>query len=130
MTRDLRVRLSTLWIVVLLNMLYADVLSFLNADFLRGLLTGYAENVRITQTLLVGSAVMVEIPILMVLLSRTLPPAPNRWVNIVVAPLTAAFVVVGGSTRPHYLVLAAVELVCLGLIAWQAGRWRVEPAQS
>jgi hypothetical protein len=128
MTRDLRVRLSTLWIVILLNMIYADILSFLNADFLQGLLTGHAENVRITQTLLVASAVVVEIPILMVLLSRVLPPAPNRWVNLVAVPLTAAFVIGGGSTRPHYLVLAGVELVCLGLIAGQAWRWRVEPA--
>jgi len=129
MTGDVRMRLSTLWIVVMLNMLYADVLSFLNADFLRGLLTGYAENVRITQPLLVGSALMVEIPILMVLLSRTLPPGMNRRINFVAAPLTAAFVIGGGSTRPHYLVLAAVELVLLGLIGWQAWRWPDPKAQ-
>jgi len=72
---------------------------------------------------------MVEIPILMVLLSRTLPPGMNRRINFVAAPLTAAFVIGGGSTRPHYLVLAAVELVLLGLIGWQAWRWPDPKAQ-
>ena len=129
MTSDVRVRLSTLWIVVMFNMLYADVLGFLNADFLRGLLDGYAENVRISQPLLVGSALMVEIPILMVLLSRTLSPVVNRRINFVAVPLTAAFVVGGGSTRPHYLVLATVELALLALIGWQAWRWRYPTAQ-
>jgi CBS domain containing-hemolysin-like protein len=123
---DVRERLSTLWIVVLFNMIFADVLGFLNPEFLRGLMTGYAEGVRVTQQLLVGSAIMVEIPILMVLLSRTLKPTVNRWVNFVAIALTAAFIIVGGSTSPHYLFLAAMELVCLALILRHTWRWRVE----
>ncbi|GAA3835383.1 hypothetical protein GCM10022226_66180 [Sphaerisporangium flaviroseum] len=123
---DVRGKLSTLWIVVLFNMIYADILGFLNPEFLRGLMTGYAEGVRVTQQLLVASAVMVEVPILMVVLSRTLKPTVNRWVNFVAIALTAAFVIGGGSTSPHYLVLAAMELVCLALILRLAWRWREE----
>jgi hypothetical protein len=127
---DMRERLSTLWVVVMLNMLAADVLSFLNPELLRGLLTGYAEGIRVTQRLLVGSAVMIEIPILMVLLSRVLKPTVNRRANFVATPLTAAFIVVGGSARPHYLFLAAVELVCLALILRLAWRWPVETSPT
>ncbi|GIH22854.1 hypothetical protein Aph01nite_11640 [Acrocarpospora phusangensis] len=123
---DVRARLATLWIVVLLNMIYADVLSFLNAEFLRGLLTGYAEGIRITQPLLVASAVMLEIPIMMVLLSRVLNRTANRRANLVASPLTAAFIVGAGSTSPHYLFLAAVELVCLSLILRYAWQWHAE----
>src|SRR5204863_1049226 len=123
-----RVQLSTLWIVVMFNMLYADVLSFLNPKFLSGVLTGYAEGTRVTPELLLGSAVMLEVPIMMVLLARTLKPAVNRWVNVVAVVLTAAFVIGGGSTRPHYLFLAAVEMVCLALIVRHA--WAIVRAES
>jgi tetratricopeptide (TPR) repeat protein len=39
---DIRGRLSALWIVIMFNMVYADILSFLNPEFLRQLMTGYA----------------------------------------------------------------------------------------
>jgi hypothetical protein len=127
---DIREKLSTLWIVIMFNMLYADILSFLNPEFLRELMTGYAEGIRVTQQLLVGAAVMVEIPILMVFLSRTLKPRVNRWVNFVAIALTAAFIIGGGSTSPHYLFLVAIELVCLALIFRHAWRWRVEKSPT
>jgi MFS family permease len=121
---DTRGRVSTLWIVILFNMLYADVLSFLNPEFLRELMTGYAEGIRVTQRFLVGAAVIAEIPILMVVLTRILKPAVNRWANFAAVPLTAAFTIGGGSTSPHYLFLAGIELVCLALILRHAWRWR------
>lgn len=128
---DSRERLSTLWIVILFNMVFADILSFLNPEFLRGVLTGYAEGIRVTHPLLVGSAVILQVPILMVLLSRVLTPTANRRAHFVAVPLTAAFVIGGGSTYPHYLFLAGVELVCLALILRQvwAGRPSGHPAQ-
>jgi Family of unknown function (DUF6326) len=127
---DTQVRLSTLWIVVMLNMIYADILSFLNPEFLRGLMTGYAEGIRVTQPLLVGSAVMVQIPILMVLLSRVLKPRANRRANFVAIPLTAAFIIGGGSARPHYLFIATIELVCLALVLRHAWRWRAQTSPT
>jgi Sec-independent protein secretion pathway component TatC len=127
---DVRGKLSTLWTVVLFNMIYADIIGFLNPEFLRGLMTGYAEGVRITQQLLVASAVMVEVPILMVLLSRTLKPKVNRWANFAAIALTATFIIGGGSTSPHYLFLAAMELVCLALILRLAWRWHEETSPT
>jgi hypothetical protein len=62
---DIRGKLSTLWIVVMFNMLYADVLSFLNPELLRGLMTGYAEGIRVTQQLLVGGWKRPRTPVLM-----------------------------------------------------------------
>jgi hypothetical protein len=123
---DIRGKLSTLWIVILLNMIYADILSFLKPEFLQGIMTGYAEGIRVTQPILVASAVMVEIPIMMVILSRTLKPTVNRLANFVAVTLTTAFIIVGGSTSPHYLFLAAIELVCLTLILRHTWRWRVK----
>jgi hypothetical protein len=127
---DIRGRLSTLWIVIMFNMVYADILSFLNPEFLRELMTGYAEGIRVTPQLLVGAAVMAEIPILMVFLARIMKPTVNRRANLVAIPLTAAFIIGGGSTSPHYLFLAAIELVCLALILRHVWRWQADTSPT
>ena len=127
---DIRRKLSALWIVVMLNMIYADILSFLKPELLRELMTGYAEGIRVTQQLVVGAAIMGEIPILMVLLARIMKPTANRWANFAAVPLTAAFIIGGGSTSPHYLFLAAIELMCLALILRLIWRWRVDTSPT
>jgi uncharacterized protein DUF6326 len=127
---DVRGKISTLWIVVMLNIIYADIIGFLDAEFLRELMSGYADGTRITQTLMLAAAVTGEIPILMVLLSRVLKPTANRWANFVAAPLTAAFVIGGGMASPHYLLLASIELVCMAFILRYAWQCRPETAPT
>src|SRR4030095_3021090 len=104
---DDRGRLSALWVFVMFNMLAADVISFLDGNLLAQLLTGYAGEVRITSTFQLAAAIMIEIPIAMIVLSRSLPFRWNRIANPVAALATAAFVVGGGSASPHYLFFAA-----------------------
>lgn len=119
--------LSTLWVVVMINMLKADILS-LN-------IPGAAEELARTAgdtpipLLMLGGAVMMEISTLMILLSRVLPYRVNRWANIIVSLITIAFVVGGGASYPHYLFIAAVEVACLLLIVWVAWKWRA-PAEE
>lgn len=121
---DTRVKLSTLWVVVMLNMVFADVLGFMVPGALDKLRTGYAEEVQITPELLLVFAMVLEIPIAMVLLSRVLKYRANRWANIVAGAVTIAFVVGGGSlTEPHYLFLAAAEIICVLLIVWYVWKW-------
>lgn len=114
--------LSTLWVVVMINMLKADILSLY--------IPGAAEELARTagdtpiSLLMLGGAVMMEISILMILLSRVLRYGVNRWANILVSLITIAFIVVGRASYPHYLFIAAVEIVCLLLIVWFAWRWR------
>jgi hypothetical protein len=120
---DTKVLLSTLWIVVMINMLKADILSLY--------IPGEAEEVArtagetpITQ-LMLGGAIMMEISIVMIILSRVLPYRLNRWANTVASIITIAFVVGGGANYPHYIFIAAVEVVCLLLIIWFAWKWSV-----
>ena len=121
---DTKVLLSTLWIVVMINMLKADILS-LN-------IPGAAEEVAktaastgasIPQLMLVG-AVMGNLSIAMIILSRVLKYGLNRWVNIVVSIVTIAYIWGGMASYPHYLFIAGVETICLLLIAWFAWTWR------
>jgi hypothetical protein len=113
-----RGRLSALWVFVMFNMLAADVISFLDGNLLAQLLTGYAGEVRITSTFQLAAAIMIEIPIAMIVLSRSLPSRWNRIANPVAALATAAFVVGGGSASPHYVFFAAAELGALAVITW------------
>lgn len=59
----------------------------------------------------------------MIFLARILPRGINRWTNIVAAVITIVYVIGGGSTYPHYIFLAAIEVVSLLLIIGYAWRW-------
>jgi hypothetical protein len=67
-------------------------------------------------------AIILQIPIFMILLSRTLKRSANRWANIIAAVLTTAFVVGGASFNIVYYFFAGVEIVCMVAImriAWK-----------
>jgi hypothetical protein len=118
---DTKVLLSTLWIVVMINMLKADLLSL----YIPGALDEMAEFAGSTPIpqLMLGGAIMMEISIVMIILSRVLKYKANRWANIIAAVITIVFVIGGGSTTPHYIFIAAVEVVCMLLIIWFAWKW-------
>lgn len=123
---DTRVLLSSLWIVVMFNMLKADILSL----YIPGAadeVVQFAGATPIPQ-LMLGAAVIMEIAVVMIALVHVLPQRVNRWANIVVAVLMIVFVVGGGSTYPHYIFIAAVEVIGLLLIIGIAWRWRAAPA--
>ena len=123
---DKKVLLSTLWIVVMINMLKADILSL----YIPGAADEVAKTAGETPiaTLMLGGAIMMEISIMMILLSRVLKYRVNRWVNIITSVITIAFVVGGGSSDPHYIFIATVEVVCLLLIIWNAWKWTEQEA--
>lgn len=70
---DTKEQLSQLWLFALLNYLYADVLALF---FILGS-KDPAPN--LPQWALLGSAVLMEIPISMILASRLLPLGPTGW---------------------------------------------------
>jgi hypothetical protein len=135
-TLSLGTRLSTLWIVVMFNMVFADILTFITPGALQDLWSGRA-GVHLTPGLLLGFAILLEIPIAMIFVSRVLKPDLNRWVNTVAAVVTAAYVVGGGSLTLHYVFFATVEIAFMALIVWSVWTQRDpvragkrEPARS
>jgi Sec-independent protein secretion pathway component TatC len=112
---DNRTRLSTLWVVVMFNMVFADILTFIKPGALQELWAGQA-GVHVTEGLLLVFAVLLEIPIAMIFVSRILKPEANRWANTAAAVITTLFVVGGGSMDLHYVFFATVEVVCMALI--------------
>ena len=120
--KDTKTLLSTLWIVVMINMLKADILSLYIPGTLDEL-AKFAGETPITQ-LMLGGAIMMEISIIMIFLSGILKYKANRWANIIVGIITILFVVGGGSPYPHYIFIATIEVLCLLLIIGIAWKWR------
>jgi hypothetical protein len=130
---DTKGRLSLLWIFALLNYLYADVLALFAY-------VGSPTAPHLPQWALLGSAVLMEIPIAMILASRLLPFRANRLANLIagvlmtlingfltfVLPLTNG-VAFRDPVYPAYVWFATIETVCTSVIIWKAWNWsRVE----
>jgi hypothetical protein len=120
---DTKTLLSTLWVVVMINMLKADILSLYIPGSAEELAKTSASTGTPIAQLMLGGAIMMEISIAMIILSRVLKYGINRWVNIIVSLITMAFVVGGGVSYPHYLFIATVEVICLLMIIWFAWKW-------
>jgi hypothetical protein len=112
-------KLSLLWIVLVANILLADILSAYIAFGDPGVIN-IPGNPRIVMAI---SAALLNIPIAMIYLSRVLKPKMNRRLNIIAAIITLLFVLGGASSLPHYIVIAVIETVILVAIiktAWKS----------
>ena len=120
---DTKVLLSTLWIVVMINMLKADILSlYIPGATDEVAKTSVSTGLSIPQLMLSG-AIIGELAIVMIILSRVLKYGLNRWTNILVSIFTIAYIWLAGSSYPHYIFIASVETICLLVILWNAWKW-------
>jgi hypothetical protein len=123
-----KVLLVLLWVFFTVNFMFADTLSSLEPGVLAMTMTGYTADgtVKITEGFLLGTAVMFEIPFLMIVLSWVLKYHANRWVNIIAGTLFA-LVQIGslflGVPSPMYIFFSTVEIAALLLIVWNAWKW-------
>lgn len=128
----MKVKLSTLWIFAALNYLYCDVISLMDPDLLPQYLTGNIDGLELTPGFLLGAAILIEIPISMVLLSRVLPYRANRWANIAagtVMTIVQSATLFVGAPALYYLFFSVVEIATTVLIIWFAWNWRESVAQ-
>ncbi|MFN2150183.1 MAG: DUF6326 family protein [Anaerolineales bacterium] len=116
-----RIKLSGLWVALMLTYLLGDVLRIFSGDFAAGEISG----LEISQSMYLGMAVLMVIPILMVFLSLTLLAKTNRWVNIILAAFFFVFNLIGLPTYPSLYdkFLIVVGLVFNVLTVWYAWRW-------
>lgn len=120
---DIREKISILWIVVMINMIFVDILSFMLPGFLNDIMIGNSP-FKITQEIMLVFALILEIPIAMIFLSRVLKSRSNRWANIVASAITIIFIIGGGSLTLHYIFFGIVEVVILLIIIKYA--WKIK----
>src|ERR687897_205862 len=124
---DMKSKLSTLWIFVVLNYLYCDIVSLMDPELLPQYLAGNVNGLEFTPGFLLGAAILVEIFISMVLLSRVLRYRANRWANIAAATIMTAVqsaTLFIGVPAPYYLFFSVIEIATTVLIVWFAWNWR------
>jgi Family of unknown function (DUF6326) len=121
---DIKTKLSTLWIVVMVNVIMADIFSFM-LDSMQG---PDADVVQVTQVIMLVFAFIMEIPIVMIFLSRVLKDKANRWANIIASIITIGFVIAGKSDYLHYYFFAAIEIACMLIIIRDAWKWMKQEA--
>ena len=119
---DVKIILSASWAALMLTYLLGDVLRIYAGDFKPGEIAGR----KITQNLLLGIAVLMAIPILMVFLSLTLNYPVNRWANVVAAIVFLGFNLLGlptyRSTYDRFLIIVGLGFNVLTI--WYAWQWQ------
>lgn len=121
MIEEIRIKLSALWVCLMLTYLLGDVLRIFSDDFTAGEVSG----MEMSQGLMLGMAALMLLPIVMVFLSLTLKYPAIRWVSIVVAVLLFLFNLAGLPTYPSLYdqFLIVVGLVFNALTVWYAWKW-------
>ena len=117
---DVRIILSGLWVAVMLTYLLGDVLRVFAGDVTPGEIGGR----KASQGMWLGIAVIMLIPIIMVVLSLTLPYPAIGWVNIVVAVVVVVFNLLGlpyAGLYDNFLII--VSFVFNALTVWYAWTW-------
>lgn len=131
--KDMRTRLSTLWIFAVLNYLYADVMTLLDPEGLEIILSGSVGSVEISQGLLFAAALLMETAIVMVLLSRLLRYRANRILNLIIGTVhtlaVALSMFIEGPPAPYYILFGSIEIATTVLIVVFAARWKA-PEQA
>jgi hypothetical protein len=123
---DPRVKLSLLWVFVILNIAYADILSLMDSTSpIREAMAGAP----LPAGGLIAGAILMETSIAMVILSWVLNYKVNRWVTIVIGALNILAIATGGHGM-YYAFFATVEVVSILLIIWFAWKWKPDIAPN
>ena len=116
-----RLKLSAIWIALMLTYLLGDVMRIFSGDFVAGEMVG----AQTSQGLYLGMAVLFVMPIVMVFLNLTLNYKPNRWMNIILAILFFIINLIGLPGYPSYYdqFLIVVGLGFNLLTIWHSWKW-------
>ena len=116
---DSRIKLSLLWIFVIVNMAYADILSLMDpTSIIRGIMAGSP----LPAGGLLAGAIVMEASFVMVILPWVLNYRVNRWVSIIIGVFMIWQIVIGGHGL-YYVLFETVEVACILLTIWFTWKW-------
>ena len=119
-----RFKLSALWTALMFCYIYGDYFGLYVPGQLQGMLGGAGPVGPVSQGSLIGTALLLAVPGLMVFLSLALPPRLCRWLNIVLGLFYTAIMLL---TMPgawwFYITLGVIEVALSLWIVACAWRW-------
>ena len=121
-------KLFTLWIFVTVNYIFCDIFTLFYSENLKQLMSGAMGGMDITETFLFAFSVIMELPMLMIVLSRLLPYKFNRLANIAVGIFMTLVqtATLFGDNMLHYVFFSIIEITTTVIIVWIAIRWKNE----
>ena len=129
-----RAKLAAAWTSFMFLYAYVDIIAFFKPGVVEDILDGRVFEFDLSQTFSTTALALMAIPILMIVLSMTLPARANRITNLVVASLyvpPTVFNVAGGIYLYFYGLGVALELILLALILRYAWTWpRTAPSST
>ncbi|SDJ70309.1 hypothetical protein SAMN05428985_10136 [Nocardioides sp. YR527] len=123
---SVRVKLAAAWTSFMFLYAYVDILNFFTPGVVDDILAGKVFEFDLSQTFSTTALTLVAVPILMVVLSTTLPAPAGRITNLVVAALyvpVTAFNLLGESWLYFYGLGVVLELTLLAFIVRYAWTW-------
>lgn len=105
--------LFTLWIFVLFNYLYCDVVGLMDSNLLKQFFNGKVDDFEITQNFLLASSVLMEIPMIMILVSKFVSYKYNRVLNIIsstIMSLVQTSTLLLGTPTKYYVFFSLIEI--------------------
>jgi len=122
---NVKMKLSALWIAMMLLYIYADILSLFRPGQIEEMIEGLMGPFPVTQASLLVASILMIIPAVMVFLSLTLKPKVNRWANVTLGVLYTLVNISNliGETWAYYIFFGIMEIVLTLLIVWYAWTW-------
>ena len=121
---DKRVKLTSLWVFVFLNMIFRDLHEFGRAGFLEDMMTGVVNGVQITDGLMLVGVIMIAVPLLVIPLMQFLNVKGCRRINILMGGISVVSIIaVNRSPDLDDVFFAVIELLALLLIIRLAWCW-------
>ena len=130
-----KAKISALWASVMLCYAYGDLIAFYVPGGLQRIMTGKMGSWPATPKLLLGVAVFMSIPAVMIALALLLKPAVNRWLNVTMAGAYAAInfytmIDAWKSGYYYYVYLTVVDVALSLLIVRYSLTWPKQPAEA
>ncbi|HJX24037.1 MAG TPA: DUF6326 family protein [Candidatus Bathyarchaeia archaeon] len=121
---NIKTKLAALWVILMFFYIYNDVFSLFQPGNIEKIIAGEIE---MNQAFLLGAAILMAIPSLMVFLSLTLKAKANRWANIIAgifyAGVLLTTMLVPGELWAYYALYMIIEGVLIALVIWYAWKW-------
>ena len=125
---DVKIKLSALWIVLMLLYIYCDIFSLFRPGHLNEIIAGFMGPFEISQVSLFASGAMMIIPALMVGVCLFFKAGIVKWLNIVTGAL---YTLIGignliGEVWAYYIMYGVIELaLTIGIIV-VAFQWPIK----
>nr|WP_295376424.1 DUF6326 family protein [Pseudoxanthomonas sp.] len=120
-----KIKLAALWTSLMLCYVYGDYFGLYVPGKLQNMTDGRMGPLgAVTEGVLIGTAIMMAIPALMVFLSLAMKPVLSRWVNVLLGLVYAAIMMLTmpGAWR-FYQLLGVIEILLSLTIVVLALRW-------